>query len=115
MDDFNLAPDVLRTKSKEELIEIVRAMGSTNLAAAPGFRTETNFNFEDVIQGLFGDSMIPMIMVDETGRFRRINRAFKEVTGYEDADLIGRLFRVRDLAHKTHATARRVQCEEVTS
>jgi hypothetical protein len=31
-----------------------------------------------------------------------------------DADLVGRVFRVHDLAHKTHATARRVQCLEVT-
>ena len=34
--------------------------------------------------------MIPMIMVDESGRFQRINRAFKEVTGYEDSDILGR-------------------------
>jgi hypothetical protein len=32
-----------------------------------------------------------------------------------DADLVGRVFRVRDLAHKSHATARRMGCEEVTS
>ena len=31
-----------------------------------------------------------------------------------DADLLGRVFRAHDLAHKTHATARRVQCLEVT-
>lgn len=31
-----------------------------------------------------------------------------------DVDLVGRAFRVRDLHHKTHATSRRVQCEEVT-
>lgn len=31
-----------------------------------------------------------------------------------DADLVGRVFRVRDLAHKTHATARRVQVVERT-
>lgn len=31
-----------------------------------------------------------------------------------DADLPGRVFRVHDLAHKTHATARRVQCVEKT-
>lgn len=29
-----------------------------------------------------------------------------------DPDLPGRVFRVHDLAHKTHATARRVQCVE---
>lgn len=32
-----------------------------------------------------------------------------------DADLVGRPFRVRELGHKTHMTARRVQLEEVTS
>lgn len=32
-----------------------------------------------------------------------------------DADLIGRRFRIHDIAHKTHATARRVQVGEVTS
>lgn len=31
-----------------------------------------------------------------------------------DADLVGRVFRVHDLAHKTHATTRRVQCLEKT-
>lgn len=31
-----------------------------------------------------------------------------------DPDLVGRKFRVRDLMHKTHATARRVLAEEVT-
>jgi hypothetical protein len=31
-----------------------------------------------------------------------------------DADLPARVFRVHDLAHKTHATARRVQCVEET-
>jgi hypothetical protein len=32
-----------------------------------------------------------------------------------DADLVGRTFRVRELGHKSHMTARRVQLEEVTS
>ncbi|MFG3710131.1 DUF6093 family protein [Micromonospora sp. NPDC047730] len=32
-----------------------------------------------------------------------------------DPDLVGRTFFVRDLAHKTHATARRVGVEEATS
>lgn len=32
-----------------------------------------------------------------------------------DADLVGRVFFVRDLAHKTHATSRRVQVQEKTS
>jgi hypothetical protein len=31
-----------------------------------------------------------------------------------DPDLPGRAFRIHDLAHKTEATARRVQCVEVT-
>jgi hypothetical protein len=31
-----------------------------------------------------------------------------------DPDLPGRVFYVRELAHKTHATARRIQVEEVT-
>lgn len=32
-----------------------------------------------------------------------------------DPDLVGRRFWIKDLAHKTHMTARRVGCEEVTS
>lgn len=32
-----------------------------------------------------------------------------------DADLVGRKFSVRDLAHKTDASSRRIQCTEVTS
>jgi hypothetical protein len=32
-----------------------------------------------------------------------------------DPDLVGRVFLVRDLAHKSHATARRVGCVERTS
>lgn len=31
-----------------------------------------------------------------------------------DVDLVNRVFRVRDLHHKTHATARRIQVEETT-
>jgi hypothetical protein len=31
-----------------------------------------------------------------------------------DADLVGRVFHIRDLAHKSHATARRVQVQEAT-
>lgn len=31
-----------------------------------------------------------------------------------DPDLIGRVFRVKDLHHKSYATARRVMCQEVT-
>lgn len=37
------------------------------------------------------------------------------LTSVNDGDLVGRVFRIRDLAHKTEATARRVQCMEVTS
>jgi hypothetical protein len=35
------------------------------------------------------------------------------VTSAHDADLPGRVFRIQVLAHKTHATSRRVQCVEV--
>jgi hypothetical protein len=35
-------------------------------------------------------------------------------TSVHDADLPGRVFRIHDLAHKSEATARRVQCVEVT-
>ncbi|MDP9145658.1 MAG: DUF6093 family protein [Actinomycetota bacterium] len=31
-----------------------------------------------------------------------------------DGDLVGRVFRVRDLHHATHKTSRRIQCEEAT-
>jgi hypothetical protein len=37
------------------------------------------------------------------------------VTASRDADLVGRVFRIHDLAHKTEASARRVQCVERTS
>jgi len=37
-----------------------------------------------------------------------------EITQSRDADLPGRRFLIRSLAHKTHATARRVQCTERT-
>lgn len=36
------------------------------------------------------------------------------LTASVDAALLGRTWRVRDLAHKTHATARRMTIEEVT-
>jgi hypothetical protein len=36
-------------------------------------------------------------------------------TSAYDPDLPGRVFRIHDLAHKTEATARRVQCMEVTA
>jgi hypothetical protein len=44
-------------------------------------------------------------------------RALDEVTcdtSKHDPDLPGRVFHVRDLAHKTHATARRIRVEERT-
>lgn len=37
------------------------------------------------------------------------------VTSLMDPDLPGRQFVIRDLAHKTDASSRRVQCQEVTS
>lgn len=36
-------------------------------------------------------------------------------TGVNDPDLVGRLLRISSLAHKSHATARRLLCIEVTS
>lgn len=36
------------------------------------------------------------------------------ITASGDADLVGRVFLAHDLAHKTEATARRVQCLERT-
>ena len=36
-------------------------------------------------------------------------------TSAHDPDLVDRVFLVRDLAHKSHATARRVQVTEKTS
>jgi hypothetical protein len=36
------------------------------------------------------------------------------LTSVNDSDLVGRLFRVHDLAHKSEATARRIGVEEVT-
>lgn len=37
------------------------------------------------------------------------------VTSLMDPDLPGRVFKIRDLAHKTDASSRRVQCQEITS
>jgi hypothetical protein len=37
------------------------------------------------------------------------------LTSVNDPDLAGRTLKVRDLAHKSEATARRIQCMEVTS
>lgn len=37
------------------------------------------------------------------------------IASAHDADLVGRVFLVHDLAHKTHATARRVQVTERTA
>jgi hypothetical protein len=38
-----------------------------------------------------------------------------QITASGDADLVGRIFRVRDVLRKTHLTARRVTVLEVTS
>lgn len=35
-------------------------------------------------------------------------------TAAHDADLVGRVFRVQDLSHKTHATSRRLSVQETT-
>lgn len=37
------------------------------------------------------------------------------MTSSRDADLVPRRFAVRDLAHKTDASSRRIQCMEITS
>ena len=89
MDDFNLTPDVLLTKTKDELIEIVRSLTVARGRYAPAPVSDGLYNFEDVIQGLFHDSMIPMIMVDESGNFAHVNRAFEDLSGYSAADLLG--------------------------
>ena len=98
MDDYNLTPDFLQTRTREELIEIVRGLRPAH-ASGTVSTSDGIYNFEDVIQGLFDDSMIPMIMVDGTGRFQRINRAFTDVTGYEDGDILGRM--IGDHTHPT--------------
>lgn len=37
------------------------------------------------------------------------------LTSLHDADLVGRTFRIKGLAHKSQAISRRVQCQELTS
>ncbi len=44
----------------------------------------------------------------------QVNDVVTMTSSVHDPDLPGRTFRVRDLAHKTHATARRLGLEEVT-
>jgi hypothetical protein len=45
----------------------------------------------------------------------RVGDVVEVTASAHDPDLPGRRFRVRDLFHKTHATARRLGCEEITS
>ncbi|MEU4399777.1 DUF6093 family protein [Micromonospora orduensis] len=45
----------------------------------------------------------------------RVDDVVEVTASVHDPDLPGRRFRVRELAHKTHATARRLGVEEVTS
>ncbi|GLZ62873.1 DUF6093 family protein [Micromonospora sp. NBRC 107095] len=45
----------------------------------------------------------------------RVDDVVEVTASVHDPDLPGRRFRVRELAHKTHATARRFGVEEVTS
>ncbi|MFG3639088.1 DUF6093 family protein [Micromonospora sp. NPDC047762] len=45
----------------------------------------------------------------------RVDDVVEVTASMHDPDLPGRRFRVRELAHKTHATARRFGVEEVTS
>lgn len=44
----------------------------------------------------------------------RVDDVVEVTASVHDPDLPGRQFRVRELAHKTHATARRFGAEEVT-
>ncbi len=99
MDDLSLTTAFLADKTKEELIALLQAREP---ARAEPPSTEFSNDLEDVIHALFDDSMIPMIMVDETGRFRRTNRAFKDLTGHEDADLL-----LQTIGHNTHPDDRR--------
>ena len=104
MDDFNLTTAVLADKTKEELIALVQAQRRAE-ANVPS--SELARDLEDVIHALFDDSMIPMIMVDEKGQFRRINRAFRDLTGYDETDLLS-----QTLGHHTHP-ADHAEVEEV--
>ncbi|MEU1240046.1 DUF6093 family protein [Micromonospora parva] len=45
----------------------------------------------------------------------RVDDVVEVTASVHDPDLPGRRFRVRELAHKTHATARRLGVEELTS
>ncbi|MBM0277814.1 DUF6093 family protein [Micromonospora tarensis] len=45
----------------------------------------------------------------------QVDDVVEVTTSVHDPDLPGRRFRVRDVSHKTHATARRLGCEEITS
>ncbi len=49
-----------------------------------------------------------------TARVPQVGDEIEITASVHDADLLGRVFRIHDLAHKTHATARRVQCVERT-
>lgn len=44
----------------------------------------------------------------------QVNDRVTVTASVNDPDLVGRVFEVRGLAHKTHATAHRLQIEEIT-
>lgn len=58
--------------------------------------------------------LLPMeIQLPNTATGLCVGDEVEILTSANDADLVGRVFAIRDLAHKSEATARRVRAEEV--
>jgi hypothetical protein len=60
--------------------------------------------------------LLPMeIQLPMTVTALRVGDKVTITASVNDADLVGRVFQVRDLAHKSEASARRIRVEEVTT
>jgi PAS domain S-box-containing protein len=63
---------------------------------------------EALVNVIFEAAGVPLVVWDETGRFRRVNQAFSAMTGYTPGELVGRSAldlldpAIRDTAWSTH-------------
>lgn len=74
-----------------------------------GLATESPTSGQQRVDLLTAELQLPIATVDV-----EVNDV-AEITESLDPDLPGRVFRINNLMHKTHATARRLSVEEVTS
>lgn len=85
-----------RKKAEEELRQL-----KGDLEKRVEERTTTLAASEERFRTVFEDALMGILVVDEKGKINQINRAFKEMLGYNDGELLGKKF--SDITHPDDA------------